>query len=250
MTRAQQDNLLFLAILVIFVLTAMLTLAGVANWIDVRDEFLAPLVTGLLLETAAVILLRFRQSSGLLDDAERVPDWITGGWWELVFSHASVLVNFVSISYSENEGRLVLTGQAYGVGPARVATWHSTASALSLPTRELFYSWQGDEVSRRAGHGFEGFGKFTFSPPIRDGRVLDGSGWFTTAAVRDPESLERVPCELRRLSTQQDSIMNKDDADADKAALALQVYEDWRQHLPESLGAQSLSAAPPTSSAH
>jgi hypothetical protein len=247
-TRTQQDTLLFLAILAIFVLTAMLTLAGVANWIDVRDEFLAPLVTGLLLETAAVIFLRFRQSSGLLGDAQRAPDWILGGWWELVFSHASVLVNFVSISYSQDEGRLVLTGQAYGVGPARVATWHSTASALSLPTRELFYSWQGDEVSRTAGHGFEGFGKFTFDPPHRDGRVLNGSGWFTTAALRDPESLQRVPCELRRISAEHDSIMNKDNADAEKAALALQVYEDWRRQLPESLGARSLSGAPPDSS--
>jgi len=139
MTMLKQD-ILFYVFLVIFVVTAALTLLGITNRIRIRDKFLWPLFTSLLLELVGVVIVSYR--TWLIVDVKRIePTVVTNSvpdpkqpdrtWRASCPERSRLITGFCQIDRGE--------GMLQNSGAESDVTWTCTWSTRVQAARAVAY---------------------------------------------------------------------------------------------------------------
>jgi hypothetical protein len=218
----------FGAVLFAFLGTVVVTLLGLAGVLPVAQRYLDKLIYAVLVEAAVAFIALFKATDffGPRAEATAAAKRITGRWWEMVHNHPEISTNCVTISYSESRGRIEMEAEAFRHVGGRVAKWKSTGTFLTTNDGiALGYFWKGDELDHIEDR-FTGVGWLEFSVPEGRGKVMEGSGWFTTGDMEAGKVLSRCKIELIRVDDKDLSVMEGRDTDA-KAALAGKQYAKW-----------------------
>ena len=212
------------------------TLGGLAFRLSGTAQIIAlwgMIGTLVLLIIVVALIATFRpQSLGPAPEQPSAPDLdaLSGAWWELIPNDPNIAVSFIEITAAANL-QVHLEGTAYDRTGVGIATWRSEWACFNHDTRELFYFWIGDELSRDTlDDDFSGVGYLYFGPPANTRRLERGTGWFTVGNLRELRLDGKRKIDVRRVSEPERKQIADD---AGRAAVALSVYEQWAKALPK-----------------
>lgn len=219
---------LFYSVIVIFVITAVITLCGVADLITIKSGYLDVLFSALVIELVAAVIGLFKATDwfGKPDDLSPIRN-VEGCWWQFIKYQRENAISFVQIKFDSDQQQLVLDGAAYDAKGNPYARWWSVGTSFNVASSELRYFWRGDHEI--AENDFSGVGFFRFNEEINNTNPDQATGWFTSGNIDRLEITGKQKVELRRLSEKDMITMLSNDREA-KGKLASSAYLIWNQN--------------------
>ncbi|APE29629.1 hypothetical protein BOX17_00850 [Halomonas aestuarii] len=215
---------LFYSVIVIFVLTATVTLLGVTHLIEVDAEYLKVLFSALVIELVASVIGLFKATDWFGKTvAPSGFSTIEGNWWQFIRHDRTNAVSFVTIQYSEEQQQVVINGDAYTADGEPFASWWSIGVSFNAATMELRYFYKGDHEAQDDDFSGVGYLHFNESPRSAD-------GWYTSGNIEQLNLTDRPKVELRPAAeTDAKSMSSQATTRQDKGAIAARIYAGWRK---------------------
>ncbi|WP_432695262.1 hypothetical protein ACQUQP_11975 [Marinobacterium sp. YM272] len=220
-------EVLFYTVIIIFILTAAVTILGVTNVITIKSNYLDVLFTALIIELVGAVIGLFKATDWFGKEENNLSfREIEGCWWQLIRYQKTNAISFVRIICSEDLQQLYITGDSYSAEGKRHAYWYSVAASFHPETNELWYVWRGDHESEP--DDFSGVGKFHFNHEKNNMELKKGTGWFTSGDIINADVKEKQKVVIKRLDEKDIKTMLSKNENA-KAELAFQIYSKWNE---------------------